>query len=55
MVVVPDIVQRAKARGTEALRMAMSNKKILDQQYTCLMCLFYLNGLNAFLGFGENK
>lgn len=55
VVIIPEIVQKAKARGAEAFRMAMSNKKILDQQYTCLMCLFYLNGLNAFLGLGENK
>ena len=55
VVIVPEIVQKAKARGAEALRMAMNNKKILDQQYTCLMCMFYLNGLNTFLGLGENR
>lgn len=42
-------VANASARGANSLNMLTNNKKIEEQQYSCAVLLFYLNGLSEFL------
>ncbi len=48
-VIVPDAVKKITTFGRNAIKQAASNTKIEDQQYSCLIYVFYLNGLSDFL------
>ncbi|NLD47726.1 MAG: hypothetical protein GX660_11080 [Clostridiaceae bacterium] len=47
------VIVNAPIRGLNAFNKMSNNKKIEGQQYTCLVLVFYLNGLSQFLGLSE--
>ena len=47
---IPVAIVNAPGKGVNALNMLANSKKIEEQQYTCAVMLFYLNGINEFLG-----
>ena len=47
---LPAVIVNAPGKGANALNMMANSKKIEEQQYTCAILLFYLHGLNEFLG-----
>lgn len=50
---LPAAIVNAPIRALNALNKMANNKKIEDQEYTCLVLVFYLNGLSLFLGLSE--
>lgn len=53
MKAIPAAIVNAPVHGMNAFTKAANNKKIEEQEYSCLILLFYLNGLSKFLGLGE--
>lgn len=51
--VLPKAIVNAHIRNINAFIKAANNKKIEEQEYTCLVLLFYLNGLSEFIGLSE--
>lgn len=45
-----DLIKKVPDWGILAFKQIVSNKKIEEQQYSCLTYVFYLNGLSNFLG-----
>ena len=43
----------APVRGLNAVNRLANNKKIEEQEYTCLVLAFYMSGLSQFLGLSE--
>ena len=43
-------VKKVPAMGLVAIKQLSTNRKIEEQQYSCLTYVFYLNGLSEFLG-----
>lgn len=50
---LPAAIVNAPIRGLNAFNKIANNKKIEEQEYTCLVLVFYLNGLSKFLGISE--
>lgn len=50
---LPAAIVNAPIRGLNVFNKIANNKKIEEQEYTCLVLVFYLNGLSEFLGISE--
>ncbi len=50
---IPVAIVNAHVRGINMFAKFTNNKKIEEQQYSCLILLFYLKGLSKFLGLSE--
>ena len=50
---IPPVVANAQIQVMSAFAKVKNNKKIEEQGYSCLVLLFYLNGLSKFLGISE--
>jgi len=50
---IPAAIVNAPVQGINLVAKAANNKKIAEQEYSCLILLFYLKGLNTFLGLSE--
>lgn len=50
---VQAVIVNAPVRGLNVFNKVTNNKKIEEQEYSCLILLFYLKGLSQFLGVGE--
>lgn len=50
-----DAVAKAADIFVGNINRATKNKSIEEQEYSCLVLIFYLNGLSEFLGLGESK
>ena len=46
-------IVNAPVRGLNAVNRLANNKKIEEQEYTCLVLAFYMSGLSQFLGLSE--
>ena len=46
-------IVNAPVRGLNAVNRLANNKKIEEQEYTCLILAFYMSGLSQFLGLSE--
>jgi len=53
MKAIPAAIVNAPVQGINLFAKATSNKKIEEQEYSCLILLFYLNGISEFLGLSE--
>lgn len=53
MKAIPIAIVNAPVQGINLFTKAANNKKIEEQEYSCLILLFYLNGLSKFLGLSE--
>ena len=47
---ITDAIIKVPAMGVIAIKQLVANKKIEQQQYSCLTYVFYLEGLSEFLG-----
>lgn len=50
---LPAAIVNAPVRGLNVVNKLANNKKIEEQEYSCLVLVFYLNGLSQFLGLSE--
>lgn len=50
---LPAAIINAPVRAVNVLNKLANNKKIEEQEYTCLVLVFYLNGLSQFIGLRE--
>ena len=51
---LPAQLKKVPAMGLIAIKQLKANKKITEQQYSCLTYVFYLNGLSEFLGLQDD-
>ena len=47
---IPMALKKVPAMGLIAIKQLATNRRIEEQQYSCLTYVFYLNGLSEFLG-----
>lgn len=50
---LPAAIVNAPIRGLNAINKMVNSKKIEEQEYSCLILVFYLQGLSKFLGLSE--
>lgn len=50
---IPADIVNKPVQGVDLLKKAANNKKIEEQEYSCLIFMFYLKGLSTFLGLSE--
>lgn len=51
--VIPNVLANAPILGANMFSKVVNNKKIEEQEYSCVVLEFYLNGLSTFLGLNE--
>ncbi|AHM57710.1 hypothetical protein EAL2_808p02050 (plasmid) [Peptoclostridium acidaminophilum DSM 3953] len=55
MQAIPVAIVNAPVRGVNVFTKVTNNKKIEEQEYSCLVLIFYLKGLSEFLGLSEEQ
>ncbi len=53
MKAIPAAIVNAPVQGLNLFTKAANNNKIEEQEYSCLILMFYLKGLSAFLGLNQ--